>query len=153
MLAASTDNMEELDSSAFSHKGSDIPKPHLWLGVKNGLNKAKLAIENKNLTLAEQRLREVLEFAPAEFEAWHILAAILNRNGQADEARQCLKRVMKLKETHISSHPELPASKRMAKLLWTKHEPDAALTMLAELLLQSPDDKALLDLQQTWTTS
>jgi Flp pilus assembly protein TadD len=103
--------------------------------------------------LAEQLLREVLEFAPAEVETWHILAAILNRQGQLDEARQCLKRVIKLKETHISLQTDLPVSKRMAKLLWAQDEPDTALAMLAELLLTSPEDQTLIALQQTWTAS
>ncbi|MCF6208280.1 MAG: hypothetical protein L3J61_02680 [Ghiorsea sp.] len=151
MLAASTDNMEGLGASGTSSKDENAPKPRIWLGVKKGLQEAKNAIENQNLTLAEQLLREILEFAPAEPETWHILAAILNRQGQVDEAKVCLRRVIKLKETNIELQTDLPVSKRMAKLLWTQDEQAAALAMLAELLLDASDDRELLALQQTWT--
>jgi len=153
MLAASTDNMEGLDASASQNEENTPPKPRIWLGVKKGLQAAKDAIENKDLALAEELLREVIEFAPAEPETWHILAAILNRQGQVDEAKICLRRVIKLKETNIELQTDLPVSKRMAKLLWAQDEQAAALAMLAQLLLDSPDDRELLALQQTWTAS
>ena len=153
MLAASTDNMEGLDASSSQTQENKPAKPRIWLGVKKGLQAAKDAIENKDLTLAEELLREVIEFAPAEPETWHILAAILNRQEQVDEAKVCLRRVIKLKETNIELQTDLPVSKRMAKLLWTQDEQAAALAMLAELLLDASDDRELLALQQTWTTT
>ena len=151
MLAASSDNVEGLDTSEHAATHPNSPKPHVWPGVKTGLSKAKQAIQHKNLALAEQILREILEFAPAEPEPWHILAAILNRKGKVDEARQCLKRTLKIQNTSIELQSDLPVSKRMAKLLWQQHEHAAALNMLAELLLASPDDQELQALQQTWT--
>ncbi len=151
MLAASSDNVEGLDMGKRDSTPPSAPKPHVWLGVKSGLAEAKKAIEHKNLALAEQLLREVLEFAPAEPEPWHILAAVLNRKGEVDEARQCLKRTLKIQNTNIELQSDLPVSKRMAKLLWQQHEHAAALNMLAELLLASPDDQELQTLQQTWT--
>ncbi|WP_157753636.1 tetratricopeptide repeat protein [Ghiorsea bivora] len=153
MLAASTDNMEGLDASSSQTQENSPVKPRIWLGVKKGLQAAKDAIENKDLTLAEELLREVIEFAPAEPETWHILAAILNRQGQVDEAKVCLRRVIKLKETNIELQTDLPVSKRMAKLLWAQDEQAAALAMLAQLLLDASDDRELLALQQTWTAS
>jgi len=153
MLAASTDNMEGLGASSSQTEDNSTTKPRIWLGVKKGLLAAKVAIENKDLTLAEELLREVIEFAPAEPETWHILAAILNRQGQVDEAKVCLRRVIKLKETNIELQTDLPVSKRMAKLLWTQDEQAAALAMLAELLLDASDDRELLALQQTWTAT
>jgi len=153
MLAASTNNMEGLDASSSQAQENKPAKPRIWLGVKKGLQAAKDAIENKDLTLAEELLREVIEFAPAEPETWHILAAILNRQGQVDEAKVCLRRVIKLKETNIELQTDLPVSKRMAKLLWTQDEQAAALAMLAELLLDASDDRELLALQQTWTAT
>ena len=151
MLAASSDNLEGLGASGHASKHPDTPKPRIWLGVKAGLAEAKEAIQQKNLTLAEQLLREVLEFAPAEPEPWHILAAILNRKGEVEQARACLKRTITIQNTNIELQPDLPASKRMAKLLWQQHEHTPALNMLAELLLASPEDKELQALQQTWT--
>ncbi|MDX8388108.1 MAG: hypothetical protein R8M46_06195 [Ghiorsea sp.] len=151
MLAASTDNMEGLGAPAASSSRPNAPKPRIWLGVTKGLLEAKEAIENQNLDIAEQLLREILEFAPAEPETWHILAAILNRREQFDEARELLRRAIKLKDTNISLQTDLPVSKRMAKLLWAQEDKPAALTMLAELLLASPDDKELEALHQTWT--
>ncbi len=153
MLAASTDNIKELDVQGSLSDQINAPKPRIWPGVKAGLTEAKEAIENKNLTLAEQLLREILEFAPAEPEPWHILAAILNRKGDKDEAKACLRRALKIKKTNIELQPALPASKRMAKLLWAQDDTSAALNMLAELLLESPDDQELIALQQTWTAT
>jgi len=150
MLAASSDNMEGLGVSTPHSKRSNAPKPRIWLGVTNGLKEAKEAIENQNLDVAEQLLREILEFAPAEPETWHILAAILNRQGHIEEARECLRRVIKLNETNISHQTDLPVSKRMAKLLWLQEDQASALNMLAELLLESPDDAELKALQQIW---
>ena len=144
MLAASTDNMEGLGTPDTSSKRPNAPKPRIWLGVKEGLIEAKQAIEDKNLTLAEQLLREILEFASAEPEPWHILAAVLNRKGEKDEARECLKRALKIQETDIDLQSDLPVSKRMAKLLWVQDDAAAALNMLAELLLATPDDAELI---------
>jgi len=39
----------------------------------------------------------------------------------------------------------------VAKLLWAQHDRAGALDMLAELLLKTPDDPILLELQQQWT--
>jgi len=153
MLAASTDNMEGLDASSSQTQAEKPVKPRIWLGVKKGLQAAKDAIESKDLTLAEELLREVIEFAPAEPETWHILAAILNRQGHVDEAKVCLRRVIKLQETNIELQTDLPVSKRMAKLLWAQDEQAAALAMLAQLLLDASDDRELLALQQTWTAT
>ena len=151
MLAASSDNMEGLGVPSTSSKRPNAPKPRIWLGVKKGLEEAKDAIENKNLEVAEQLLREILEFAPAEPETWHILAAILNRKGHKEEAKDLLRRVLKLKETNITLQSDLPVARRMAKLLWAQDDQPAALAMLAELLIDSPEDAELLALQQTWT--
>ncbi|MDQ7003858.1 MAG: hypothetical protein Q9N67_02605 [Ghiorsea sp.] len=153
MLAASSENMEGFGATDSSSEYPNVPKPHIWLGVKEGLTQAKQAIEHKNLTLAEEVLREVIEFAPAEPEAWHILAAILNRKGAIEEAKVCLKRRLTIHKTNIQLQSELPVSKRVAKLLWAQHENEAALDMLATLLLHQPDDAELLALQQTWVLS
>lgn len=153
MLTASTENMEGLGAPNTSSKDPNAPKPRIWLGVKEGLAEAKDAVANKNLALAEQLLREILEFAPAEPEPWHILAAILNKHGQFDEARECLKRTLKIQATNIELQPDLPASKRMAKLLWAQEDNAAALNMLAELLLNASEDSELQALQQIWTST
>ncbi len=152
MLAASTENMEDSESFTPSLKRENTPTPHVWRGVKAGIEEAKDAIENKDLDTAEALLREVIEFAPAQSESWHILAAVLNRKGQVDEARDCMRRVIKLNNTNISLQSELPASKRMARILWNQGDHAAALNMLAQLLLASPNDAELNELQQTWTT-
>ncbi len=153
MLTASTEDMEEMDSFSSAPARGNTPKPSNWPGVKAGLQQAKDAIESRDLDTAEQLLRETLEFAPSVPETWHILAAVLNRKGQVAEARQCLKRVIKLNQTDILLHPDLPVSKRMAKVLWSQGDHETALNMLAELLLNSPEDAELKSLQQTWTAS
>ncbi len=153
MLAASTENMEETESFIPSLKRENTPTPHVWRGVKTGIHEAKAAIESKDLESAEALLREVLEFAPAQPEPWHILAAVLNRKGQKGEARECLSRVIKLNKTNIALKTDLPASKRMAKILWSQGERPSALNMLAELIIASPDEPELQALQQTWMTT
>ncbi|MDQ7002063.1 MAG: hypothetical protein Q9N02_05185, partial [Ghiorsea sp.] len=153
MLAAYTENMEGLNAPSSQKNGNNPAEPSIWLGVTKSLQAAKAAIEDKNLTLAEALLRDVIGFASAEHEAWYILAAILNRQGKIDEAKVCLRRVIKLKETNINLQTDLPVSKRMAKLLWVQDEQDAALAMLAELLLDASDDRELLALQQTWAAT
>ncbi|MDX8382268.1 MAG: hypothetical protein R8M14_09190 [Ghiorsea sp.] len=152
MITVSSDNLEGLGSAGSASRNPDAPKPRIWLGVKKGLEEAKEAINLKNLTAAEQHLREILEFAPAEPEPWHILAAILNRKGDIEEARKCLKRALKIQNTNIELQSDLPTSKRMAKILWAQDENAAALNMLAKLLLDTPEDKELQALQQTWTS-
>ena len=153
MLAESHENMEGLDFPATQlqpvSSPRNMPKPHNWSGVAAGIDSAKQAIGNKDLVLAEQHLREVIEFAPAQTEAWHILAAILNRKGKRDEARDCLRRTHQLQEVHETASGPLPASKRMAKLMWSQGEHKSALTMLEALVLASPS-KELLALQEQW---
>ncbi|MDX8383889.1 MAG: hypothetical protein R8M45_07395 [Ghiorsea sp.] len=153
MLAASHENMEGLDlltaNSTAMNTPKNMPKPTNWSGVSAGMDFAKQAIANKDLTLAEHYLREVIEFAPAQTEAWHILAAILNRKGKLDEARDCLRHTHKLKKAHEAPPQPLPASRRMAKIMWAQGEHESALAMLDSLLLTSPNEELLL-LQKQW---
>lgn len=152
MLTASSDVVEGLSTPHSTAIFPESVQQQGWIGVTAGIRAAKLAIEAKELERAENYLREVLEFVPAESEAWHILAAVVNRQGHVEEARACLKRVIKLKQARISPDAQLPVARRVAKLLWAQHDRAAALDMLAELLLKSPHDHALLELQQQWTT-
>jgi len=166
MLAASSGDMkgaEAQDSvlesfpSSFSKPTTNprtTPKPSNWLGVTAGMVSAKQAIAHKDLPLAERHLRDILEFAPAEAEAWHILAAVLNRQGQREEACACLRRTQQL-NNQLKAQPSaddttLPTSKRMAKLMWSQGDRAEALAMLDMLLLQTPQDDALLQLQCLW---
>jgi len=148
MLTASLGDMEGLEMSKALPNARHMPKPNNWSGVLAGLERAKHAIESKDLNGAEQHLREILEFAPAQAEAWHILAAVLNRKGEKSEARDCLRRMQKL--TH-KPDITLPVSQRMAKLLWAQDDRQAAMHMLAELSLAAPDDETLIALQQQWS--
>jgi len=151
MLTASSDDVEGLSQKDKPLALYSTEQPKGWIGVTAGIRAAKLAIEDKDLNRAEAYLEEVLEFVPAESEAWHILAAIINRKGDKERARECLKRVVKLKMTRFSPDDALPVTKRVAKLLWAQHDRAGALDMLAELLLKTPDDPILIELQQQWT--
>ncbi|MFQ5582479.1 MAG: tetratricopeptide repeat protein, partial [Mariprofundaceae bacterium] len=72
------------------------PKPANWLGVTDGLASARQAIEQGKLPYAERILREVLEFAPAEAEAWQWLGKVLQARDRAEEAKACMDRAASL---------------------------------------------------------
>jgi len=126
------------------------PKPANWLGVADGLAAARQAVAEGRLPYAERILREVLEFAPAEAGAWQGLAEVLQARGKPDEAMVCMEKATKLQASrHEDKAPA--ASARLARILWSQGERDAARAMLAILMMKNPDDEALLALKQAWT--
>jgi len=126
------------------------PKPANWLGVADGLAAARQAVEQGKLPYAERILREVLEFAPAEAEAWQSLAEVLQARGRPDEAMTCIEKAAKLQQSrHQDKAPA--ASARLARILWSQGEKDAARAMLAVLMMKNPDDETLQSLRRAWT--
>lgn len=126
------------------------PKPANWLGVADGLAAARQAVEQGKLPYAERILREVLEFAPAEAEAWQCLAEVLQARGRPDEAMACIEKAIKLQQSGREAKTPA-ASARLARILWSQGEKDAARAMLAVLMMKNPDDEILQSLKHAWT--
>lgn len=126
------------------------PKPDNWHGVAEGLNRARMHLGKGLYQQAIDTLKEVLEFAPSEPQAWRLLGDILGQHGHAQKAEACHRKAERFeKHANIETHA-VPASERLAKLLWSQGETDAARAMLAILLMRRPEDEKLLALREAW---
>jgi tetratricopeptide (TPR) repeat protein len=128
------------------------PTPVNWHGVTEGLNKAHQCLFDGLHQEAVNILKEVLEFAPSEPKAWKLLGEILATHGHTNKAAACHGKAKAL-ESSLHIDAPMPASERLAKLLWTQGETDAARGMLAVLLLRDPESKSLLTIRDDWDTS
>ncbi|MDX8394859.1 MAG: alkyl sulfatase dimerization domain-containing protein [Mariprofundaceae bacterium] len=146
MLAASVQlpNTEQLPSA---------PTPQNWCGVGDGMQQARQHMTDGQDQQAVQILKDVLEFAPAETAAWHLLADILQQHGLNKKSTACRDKALLLEQSIENEKNELPASERLAKLLWAQGDKDAAQTMLTTLLERQPALEALLILKQSWRQS
>jgi len=129
------------------------PTPGNWQGVTEGLNKAREHLCNGCYQDAVNTLKEILEFAPSEPQVWSLLGEILHAHGHADKAAACHKKASALNANSNLENSTIPASERLAKLLWTQGEPDAARAMLALLLLRNPNSESLLEIRNSWNSS
>jgi len=126
------------------------PKPENWHGVAEGLNRARKHVSDGSFQPAIDTLKEILEFAPSEPQAWRLLGDILGRHGHAQQAEACHKKAERFEQHAAVDTQTTPASERLAKLLWKQGETDAARAMLAILLLRKPEDEKLLALRESW---
>jgi len=124
------------------------PRPDNWQGVRDGLAESARLLRAGQLEAAEQTARRVLEFAPREGRAWHLLGRILQQAERHGEALECFERARAC--YHDSRAEAPPASLRLARLLWAQGEHAEAKAMLALLLMRRPDDEELLKLRQAW---
>ncbi len=128
------------------------PKPQQWRGVQEGLEQAKVYLRQKQPQQACRALEEILEFAPSEARAWHLLGRIKKALGQHQEALQCLQRANTLYPKKISDtepKPQLPDSLRTAKILHRQGDEDDAIQMIKRLLANSdPEQEQHEELQQ-----
>jgi len=127
------------------------PKPNNWRGVSEGLNRARQHADDARYQEAIDTLKEILEFAPSEPKAWRLLGEILGIHGHATKAEACHRKAEKFEQHATSSNDSTPASERLARLLWTQGESDAARAMLAVLLLRNPENEKLLALREAWS--
>lgn len=128
------------------------PTPDNWHGVAEGLNKAHQHMHDGLYQEAVNTLKVILEFAPSEPKAWKLLGEILEKHGHTDKAKACHKKASAL-EKSLGLDAPMPASERLAKLLWSQGEPDAARGMLAVLLMRSPESESLLAMRNSWNDS
>ena len=137
------------------HNGENsrsAPTPDNWHGVAEGLNKAHQHLFDGLYQEAVNTLKEILEFAPSEPKAWKLLGEILEKHGHTNKAEACHKRASALQKSLDIDAP-MPASERLAKLLWSQGETDAARGMLAVLLLRNPESKTLIAIRDDWNGS
>jgi len=140
-------------SSSAPNSPRSTPKPSNWRGVAEGLVAAKRAFTSHELDTAEEILREVLEFAPAETKAWAWLGKVLLDKGDETEAEACFERARQLlKKKNAPAAAKPAASATLARLLWQQGDHDTARSMLAVLLIQRPDDAELHKLKASWAS-
>ncbi|MDQ6959573.1 MAG: tetratricopeptide repeat protein [Mariprofundaceae bacterium] len=135
--------------SSPKHASGRAPRPQNWQGVESGLAEAARLFQQDDLSRAEEVIRRVLEFAPVEGQAWHLLGRILQGDNRHAEALECFASA----ETAYGyrKHGQRPpASIRLARLLWNLGECEQARTMLDTLILRRPDDENLRQLREAW---
>jgi|AMFO01.1.fsa_nt_gi hypothetical protein len=115
----------------------------------DGLRKAESLLKRHMNTEAEGILRHVLEFAPLEGRAWHLLGRALQQHGRHGEALDCFAEAERC-YARSKGKPPPPASLRLAKLLWSQGEGRAALAMLGALRQKKPQELQLQELYETW---
>ena len=128
------------------------PTPENWHGVAEGLNKANQHLCDSRFQDAVNTLKEILEFAPSEPKAWKLLGEILATHGHTSKAAACHKKASAL-EASLDIDAPMPASERLAKLLWAQGESDAARGMLALLMLRNPENETLIAIRDSWSSS
>ena len=126
------------------------PTPDNWHGVAEGLNRAREHAGEGLYQKAIDTLKAVLEFAPSEPQAWRLLGEILGQHGHTEKAEVCQKKAERFEQHAAIDNNMTPASERLAKLLWSQGEHEAARSMLAILLMRKPEDEKLLALRDAW---
>jgi Flp pilus assembly protein TadD len=142
--SASAPNMQNGESAR------PAPTPDNWQGVSEGLNKANRHLCDGRYQEAINTLKEILEFAPSEPKAWTLLGEILDNHGYTGKATACHQKAAALVKSSDIENAPMPASERLAKLLWLQGDADAARGMLALLLLRNPESESLLELRNSW---
>ena len=146
MLTASDSmpNMQQRETA------KSAPTPENWHGVSEGLNIANRQIGDARYQDAVDTLKAILEFAPSEPKAWKLLGELLEQHGHTSKAEACHKKANALSNSSNIEQTSMPASERLAKLLWSQGETDAARAMLAVLLMRNPDSDSLIMLGESW---
>ncbi|MDT8376341.1 MAG: hypothetical protein RQ867_06305 [Mariprofundaceae bacterium] len=145
--SASTPNIQNGEDSR------PAPTPGNWQGVTEGLNRARRHVCDGLYQEAINTLKEILEFAPSEPQAWSLLGEILHKHGHTEKAAACHKKASALDAGSNLDNSAIPASERLARLLWAQGESDAARAMLALLLLRKPKDEGLIEMRDRWNSS
>lgn len=126
-----------------------LPTPDSWRGVDQGLKDATQMLRLKLFARAEDELLQLLEFAPMEGKAWHMLGRCHQIQNRHAKALECFERAACCYRTREAGPDTPPASVRLARLLWEQGDSDAARAMLAVLLSTRPEDAELLSLQES----
>ncbi len=126
-----------------------VVKPDGWCGVDQGLKDARSLMHEKYLVHAEDVLLQLLEFAPMEGKAWHMLGRCHQTQQRHSKALECFERAACCyRNQNMADQP--PASAAIAQLLWNQGEKTQAEAMLDALLATRPDDAKLQAMRATW---
>jgi tetratricopeptide (TPR) repeat protein len=126
-----------------------LPTPQNWRGVAQGLKDARTLLHLHLYAKAEDALLQLLEFAPMEGKAWHLLGRCHQEQQRHAKALECFERAACCYNNHKDSDTP-PASARLARLMWDQGEEDVARSMLDQLLIRQPADASLLAMRQEW---
>lgn len=140
----------EQEASPATQTFRALPTPENWRGVGQGLSDASGLLRLRLYAQAEDELLQLLEFAPMEGKAWHMLGRCHQIQGRHAKALECFERAACCYNTRGLQGDAQPASARLARLLWDQGEASAARDMLAQLLAERPGDAALLGMQNEW---
>ncbi|MDX8410630.1 MAG: hypothetical protein R8K46_01990 [Mariprofundaceae bacterium] len=99
---------------------------------------------------AQLTLHEVLEFAPFEAKAWHLLGKALQASGTHADALGCFKKAACLYGNDQDDTFATMATIPLAELLWRQGDREAARAMLGLLMLRKGDDPEILTLSEAW---
>jgi len=131
-----------------------LPTPENWRGVGQGLKDATDLLRLNLFAQAEDELLQLLEFAPMEGKAWHLLGRCHQIQQRHGKALECFERAGCCYNTRTPDEHASPASMRIARMLWEQGETRSARTMLSQLLTEQAEDSdlrnELLKLQQQW---
>ncbi len=131
------------------HEIKHATQPEKWQGVKAGLEEGSSLLQQHEFFSAEEAVRQVLEFAPMEGQAWHLLGRILQKNNRHAEALDCFSRAESCYIQH-KQEQDSPVSIRLAHVLWRQGQYEEARSMLDILMMRSPDDDSLRQLHHAW---
>jgi Flp pilus assembly protein TadD len=126
------------------------PTPSNWNGVKVGLDKAMHLFGIGEYESAQLTLHEVLEFAPFEARAWHLLGRVLQAAGAHADALGCFSKAASLYGDNKDEFNMAMATVPLAELLWRQGDREAARAMLGLLILRKGDDPEILALSEAW---
>lgn len=121
------------------------PRPEGWAGVAESLRQAEALMGRGDFLRAEDILLGVLDFAPLEGRAWHMLGRCRQAQQRHAAALESFARAGECYRRHARAGTQAkpPASARLAELLWRQGEKAEAEAMLDELLRAAPADEAL----------
>jgi len=126
-----------------------VVKPDGWCGVAQGLQDATSLMREKAHAQAEEVLLQLLEFAPMEGKAWHMLGRCHQARQQHTKALEFFERAaVCYRNQDAADQP--PASATIAQLLWNQGEKEQAKAMLEHLLARNPDDAKLQAMRAAW---
>lgn len=122
---------------------STAPTPANWQGVRVGLESAMHHFRRSEYHQARLQLEGILEFAPMEARAWHMLGKVMQALGDHERALQYFHRASGLYDPIASDEKGEIASVTLAKLLWKQGDREAASSMLDKLLEQGEDEQEI----------
>jgi len=117
--------------------------------VQSGLDTAREQIRAGDLEAARLTLQEVLEFAPCEGRAWHLLGRLHQAAGAHVDALNCFSKAERMYGGSSGAGSAI-ASVPLAKLLWEQGDREAALAMLGLLTFRHGDDPEVRALRRAW---